>query len=1232
MTSNNRVLRRAMLACLSLSVLAAEAHAATVTVTGTGDAVAVDGVVTLREAVTSINSGGDINADVVAAGAYGSGDTVAFNIAGSGTQTIVLTSPLPALTVTVTIDGFTQPGAAFGTPLIELNGSASLTFGLGLVNVSNCLIRGLIINRVGGGTGYVGLGISITGTSTNNRIQGNFIGTNAQGTAALPNYHGIQLQGAANNIIGTDGDGVNDAFEGNVISGNQYVGVYLIDASQTRIAGNIVGANAAGTAAVANGSTGIVMGGSSNTVIGTNGDGLSDALERNVISGNGGRGVGISASSYSVGVVSDGNIIAGNYIGTDITGAAPIANRTGGVLLGSGSSAAGASVSGSVVGSLLPGLGNVIAFNAGPGVIVVRSPTAAVSGNSIVGNQIFQNTFGIDLSPGTAADGVTLNDSGDADAGANALLNYPVVESAFVVGTDLVVTGWSRPATTLEIFTAAADATGFGQGQVFIGRLLEGSAADLDPTVSGYGPGAVNGRVQGADITNRFRFAIPIPPGVVVGTRLTATATDSAGNTSEFSGLVTVAAPMSDLGLVKGRPRTAARGANLVYVMAVTNSGPDDAFGVTVVDPTPSGLTFVSNGGDCTTAFPCSLGTIAVGDFRVITTTFAVPASYAGPDPILNTATVSSTSADSHTANNSSTATTPIGTLFTINVDVNKTGPASAVPGADLIYTITVSNTGTLDAADVVVADSTPAGLTFVSNAGACLAAFPCGLGTLPAGQSRTITSRYLLAAGFPAPGTIVNTATVTTSASDQDPSDNASAATTTVAAPQSDLHLTKSLSGAAVASGPAIFTLVVTNDGPSEAAAVILDDPTPAGLTFVSNSGACATAFPCALGTLAPGATRTVVSTFTVSSSPPSQILNTATVSSATTDLDPANNQASLLVTISPISSIGGCDLNGDGNPDLITGAGPGGGPHVRAFSIVDGGAELASFYAYDAAFAGGVSVACADIDGDGSADIITGAGPGGSPHVRAFSIVNGVAELASFYAYDPAFGGGVSVAAADVNGDGLAEIVTGPGPGVGPQVNVFTVQGSAASALIAFFAYDPAFIGGVNVASGDLDGDGLADIVTSAGPGGGPHVRGFSLATGLPTELASFYAYDPAFPGGVSLSVADLDNDGLADIVTGAGPGGGPHIRGFSLASGVPAELASFYAYDPAFAGGINVAATDMDGDGLIDIVTALGSGGQPLVTSFSLVNGTMLELSSFLAYAGPFGGGVHIGAGGR
>jgi hypothetical protein len=264
--------------------------------------------------------------------------------------------------------------------------------------------------------------------------------------------------------------------------------------------------------------------------------------------------------------------------------------------------------------------------------------------------------------------------------------------------------------------------------------------------------------------------------------------------------------------------------------------------------------------------------------------------------------------------------------------------------------------------------------------------------------------------------------------------------------------------------------------------------------------------------------------------------------------------------------------DVTGDGTPDVVTAAGPGGGPHVRVFDGVTGEqvpGPIGSFYAYDARFNGGVFVAAADLDRDGLADIVTGAGAGGGPHVRVFSGADG-SELLGFF--DQFKGGnGVRVATGDIDGDGRPDIITGSGSGVHATVRVFSgAAGRFMEGPIGNITPYRGFAGGVYVAAGDVDGDGRDDVITGAGAGGGPHVKVFSGVDG--SQIASFYAYHAGFRGGVRVSVGDVDNNGSLDIITGAGPGGGPHVRAFTLPGG--GEAASFYGFAAAFGGGVFVA----------------------------------------------------------
>lgn len=174
---------------------------------------------------------------------------------------------------------------------------------------------------------------------------------------------------------------------------------------------------------------------------------------------------------------------------------------------------------------------------------------------------------------------------------------------------------------------------------------------------------------------------------------------------------------------------------------------------------------------------------------------------------------------------------------------------------------------------------------------------------------------------------------------------------------------------------------------------------------------------------------------------------------------------------------------------------------------------------------FKGPVSIAAGDINNDGKPEIIIGAGKGGGPQVRVFSFEG--KALLNFFAYDKNFRGGVHVAAGDVNGDGKAEIITGAGLGGGPHVRYFNQKGDV---LGQFFAYDQNFRGGVNVAAGDLNNDGKAEIITGAGPGGGPQVRVFSSDGRV---LSSFFAYSDDFRDGISVGFSNLS--GQAEIAVG-------------------------------------------------------------------------------------------------
>ena len=417
-------------------------------------------------------------------------------------------------------------------------------------------------------------------------------------------------------------------------------------------------------------------------------------------------------------------------------------------------------------------------------------------------------------------------------------------------------------------------------------------------------PCSLGDLAPGATRTITVTYAVPpsyTTPDPIVATATTSTTTVESILANNSSNASVSVVPSADVSVLKVGPGAVTPGNNLVYTLLVTNNGPSNAVGVSLSDPTPSGLTFVSNSGDCTTTFPCSLGTLTPGATRMITATFSVPLLYTAPAPVVNTAVVSAITNDPVPGNNTSAASTTLSAVLA-DLGVVKTGPATATPGSTVTWTVTVTNNGPSAAASSMVTDPTPGGLIFVSNTGGCTTAYPCALGTLANGATRTITSTYSVPASYTSPNPISNTAIVSSAASDSNPANDSSTASASLS-PSADVAVLKTGPASIVPGGNAVYSITVTNNGVSDAAAVSVADPTPAGLTFVSNAGNCATAWPCALGTIAAGGTRTITSTYLVPASytTPSSVVNTATATSTTPDPVPGNNSSS---TSAPVSA----------------------------------------------------------------------------------------------------------------------------------------------------------------------------------------------------------------------------------------------------------------------------------------------------------------------------------------
>lgn len=245
-----------------------------------------------------------------------------------------------------------------------------------------------------------------------------------------------------------------------------------------------------------------------------------------------------------------------------------------------------------------------------------------------------------------------------------------------------------------------------------------------------------------------------------------------------------------------------------------------------------------------------------------------------------------------------------------------------------------------------------------------------------------------------------------------------------------------------------------------------------------------------------------------------------------------------------------------------------------------------LSSFLAYDKRFKGGVNISTNDLDKDGSPEIVTAPMSNGGPHVRIFT--NGGLLVSEFFAYDKKFTSGVNIATGDVNGDSSPEIITAPVFG-GSQVKVFDSKGNLFS---SFFAYDEKFKGGVNIAVGDVDNDGKAEIVTAPASLGGPHIKVFN-GDGL--LLYQFFAYDKKMTRGVNLTVGDLDLDSWAEIITVPAKNYAPQVRAFNF-NGSP--LYNFLAYSQYLNSGIKLLAKDTSGDAWPELLALPNKGASALL----------------------------------
>jgi CSLREA domain-containing protein len=488
--------------------LACAATAATITVNGTGDTSANDGKCTLREAIVAANTDTASGAAANECAAGSGTDVIHFAIPGSDSgcdvagACTILTGGMPSLDTSLTIDGFTQTGAAVNTLPYASNAVLKIVVksavgggsGTGLyLNAAGITIRGLVIN----GGFQNGIGSQSVDGPSGAKVVGCYIGTDASGLNPAFNTWGINVSGDDWQIGGTA------AADRNIVAAASY-GMVLGTVTNPKIQGNLIGVKANGTAVFT--TTGATVGVTMFQITGGALFGGSAAGAGNV---QGGWGTGLYVQSMLSGTTT----IQGNRIGTDGGGTIHLGNR---------GSAVYADASPMTIGGTGTGEANVIAFNGEEGV-VIGVYSSDFAGVKVRGNSIHDNAqavgspgrdLGIDIGTSGCCGvtyGPTDNDPLDADTGANGLQNFPLVNTVTASSIQGTLNSEANKTYTIDFYASTkCSASGFGEGEAYLGST----------------PATTNGSGNAT-----FNFSMTVP----AGKKVTATATAPDGSTSEFS-------------------------------------------------------------------------------------------------------------------------------------------------------------------------------------------------------------------------------------------------------------------------------------------------------------------------------------------------------------------------------------------------------------------------------------------------------------------------------------------------------------------------------------------------------------------------------------------------------------------------------------------------------------------------------------------------------------------------